>query len=127
MVKITMDHSAMIFYHRHPGIQKLRKLDEKGDIRLYNAITLDRDLEKMSETEMKVYNRLREMVFGREQKDLTLTEHGDLCLLVKHMKSKRDFFITLEKDKYKNLEKHRDLRIRFPDNKFLKEVKGKIK
>ena len=64
-----MDHSAMIFYHRHPGIQKLRKLEEKGDIRLYNAISLDRDLEKMSETEMKIYSRLREMVFGRESYD----------------------------------------------------------
>ncbi|UCC91998.1 MAG: hypothetical protein JSV39_01925 [Candidatus Aenigmatarchaeota archaeon] len=127
MVKITMDHSAMIFYHRHPVIQKLRKFDEDKEIRLYHAINLDRDLETMNETEGKMYERLREMVFGREQKDLNLTEHGDIMLLVNHMKNKRDFFLTLEKEKYKRLEGHRDLRIRFPDNKFLKEVRGMVK
>ncbi len=122
-----MDHSALIFYHRHPVIQKLRKLDEDKEIRLYHAINLDRDLETMSESEGKMYERLREMVFGREQKDLNLTEHGDLMLLVNHMKNRRDFFLTLEKEKYKNLEGHRDLKIRFPDNKFLKEVRGMVK
>ncbi len=127
MVKITMDHSAMIFYHRHHVIQKLRRLEEDRKIRIYNAITLDRDLETMNEIEGKIYERLREMVFGREQKDLNLTEHGDLMLLINHMKNKRDFFLTLEKGKYKNLEGHRDLRIRSPDNKFLKEVRGLIK
>lgn len=127
MVKITMDHSAMIFYHRHPVVQKLRKLDEDKEITLYHAINLDRDFETVSKTEEKIYNRLREMVFGRKQRDLSLTEHGDLMLLVNHMKNKRDFFITLEKGKYKNLEGHRDLKIRFPDNKFLKEVKGLVK
>ncbi|MEE9323505.1 MAG: hypothetical protein V3U72_03080 [Candidatus Aenigmarchaeota archaeon] len=127
MVKITMDHSTMIFYHRHPVVQKLRKLEEKGEIKLYHAINLDRDLETVSETEGKIYERLREMVFGRKQKDLNLTEHGDICLLVNHIKNKRDFFLTLENEKYKDLDKHRELKIRFPDNKFLKEVRGLVK
>jgi hypothetical protein len=127
MVKITIDHSAMIFYHRHPVIQKLKEMHEKRKIRLYNAISLDRDLEKMNQTEWKVYDKLREMVFEKQQRDLNLTDHGDLMLLVNHMKNKRDFFLTLEKEKYKNLEKHRDLKLRFPDNKFLKEVREMIK
>lgn len=127
MVKITMDHSALIFYHRHPVVQKLRKLDENKEITLYHAINLDRDFETVSKTEEKMYNTLREMIFGRKQRDLNLTEHGDLMLLVNHMKNKRDFFITLERGKYKNLKGHRDLKIRFPDNKFLKEVRGLVK
>ena len=127
MVKITIDHSAMIFYHRHPVIQKLNEMHEKKKIRLYHAISLDRELEKMSMTEWKVYDKLREMVFEKQQRDLNLTDHGDLMLLVNHMKNKRDFFLTLEKEKYKKLEKHRDLKLRFPDNRFLKEVRGMIK
>jgi len=127
MVKITLDHSALIFYHRHPVIQKLRELEKKKKVKLYHAINLDRELETLTETEQKIYDRLREMVFGREQKDLNLREHGDLMLLINHMKSKRDFFLTLEKEKYKNLEKHRDLKIRFPDEDFMKEVKGMIR
>lgn len=127
MVKITMDHSAMIFYHRHPVINELKKMHEDGKIKLYHAINLDRDLGTMSETEGKMYEHLREMVFGRKQKDLNLTEHGDLMLLINHMKNKRDFFITLEKGKYKKLERHHNLKIRFPDNKFLKEIGGMVK
>lgn len=127
MVRITLDHSAMIFYHRHQGIQKLRKLEEKGKVRLYHAVNLNRELESLSESEQKIYERLRELVFGRAQKDLNLTEHGDLMLLVNHIKNKRDFFVTLEKERYRNLEKHRNLKIRFPDNEFLREVRGMIR
>ena len=125
MVRITMDHSAMIFYHRHPGIQKLREMEEKDEVNIYNAITLDRQIETLSEIERKMHDRLKSMVFG--DRNITLTEHGDLVLLVNHIKSRRDFFLTLEKDKYRDLEKHRDLKIRFPDEKFLKEVRAIVK
>lgn len=124
MVSITLDHSAMIFYHRQPVIQRLRELEDKGDVRLYSAITLDHELEELSRDEMKLYHRLREMVFGREQRDMNLTEHGDIVLLINHMKSKRDFFLTLEKDKYGKVEKSRKIKVRFPDKGFLKEIRG---
>lgn len=122
-----MDHSAMIFYHRHPGIQELRKLEEDGKISLYHAITVDRELEELTDSEEEVYEKLREMIFGREQKHLNLTEHGDLVLLVKHMKSNRDFFLTLDEEKYDNVRSHRSLKVRFPDEVFIQEVRDLVK
>jgi len=125
MVSITLDNSAMIFYHRHPVIEGLRKLEEEGKLRLYHAQNLNRELASLSKTEEKIYERLREMVFGRER-DLNLMEHGDLVLLINHMKAKRDYFVTLEKERYANLGGHRNLAIRFPDKKFFREIEGRL-
>jgi len=126
MVSITMDHSAMIFYDRHPVINQLKKLEEEGKLRLFHAQNLNRDLGTLSRTEEKIYDTLRQMVFARPQHDLNLSEHGDLVLLVNHMKTKRDFFITLDKERYANLRGHRSLDIRFPDKKFLREIEGQL-
>ena len=124
MVKITLDHSGLIFFERHPELRKLLELNENDKIRVYHAINLEREIETLTESERKIYEKLRFVVFG--DKDLTLREHGDICLLINHIKSKRDFFVTMEKGKYAGLEKHRDLKIRFPDKKFLSEVKKSI-
>jgi hypothetical protein len=126
MVRITFDHSAMIFYDRHPVIGELKKLEDDGKVRIYHAQNLNRDLGSFSKMEEKMYERLRHIIFDKKQQDLTLTEHGDLSLLINHMKTKRDFFLTLEKGKYKSLEKHHGLKIRFPDEDFLDEVKEGI-
>jgi hypothetical protein len=122
MVRITMDHSAMVMGERDPVIKELNELDAKEKITIYNTITLDRELEELTESEGKMYESLREMVFGKEQKHLNLTEHGDLVLLVNHMKNKRDFFLTFDEKRYENLSSHRELKVRFPDKEFLKEV-----
>jgi hypothetical protein len=126
MVKITLDHSAMIIYDRHPVIDKLRKLNDEGKLTLYHAQNLNRDLGKLNATEEKIYDRLRHMVYGRKQSDLNLTEHGDIVLMINHMKSKRDYFLTLESEKYKSLRGHRNLDVRFPDEAFLKEIGKKL-
>ncbi|MFH1237302.1 MAG: hypothetical protein V1648_02760 [Candidatus Aenigmatarchaeota archaeon] len=126
MVKITLDHSAMIIYDRHPVIDKLKKLNDEGKLTLYHAQNLNRDLGKLNATEEKIYDRLRHMVYGRKQSDLNLTEHGDIVLMINHMKSKRDYFLTLEHDKYKSLRGHRNLDVRFPDEAFLKEIDKKL-
>jgi len=126
MVKITLDHSALIFHHRHPVIKELKELEKKGKIELYHADNLRRELEKLSTTEEKIYHKLREMVFGKPQADLTLIEHGDLCLLVNHLKSGRDYFVTLDANRYKNLKGHPKIKIRFADDVFLKEIQKDI-
>jgi hypothetical protein len=126
MVKITLDHSAMIFYDRHPAIERLIRMEEEGKVRLYHAQNLNRDLASINKTEEKIYDRLRQMVFARKQEDLNLAEHGDLVLLINHMKSKRDYFITMDKDRYANLHGHGSLDIRFPDDEFLSEIESRL-
>lgn len=122
MKKITMDHSAMVFFDRIPGIKKLKELHEDDKIKLYSSISVDRELASMDAEEKRLYEKLRKKVFGKEQKELNLMEHGDLCLLVNHIRSKRDFFITLEKEKYDNLGDRKGLNVRFPDDSFLNEI-----
>jgi len=126
MVKITLDHSAMIMNHRHPIIRELQKLEEEGKVRLYHADNLGRELASLSEGETRIYDRLREMVYGRPQGELNLAEHGDLVLLVNHMKSGRDYFLTLQAGKYDSLAGHRNLKVRTPDKKFLKEIHERV-
>lgn len=126
MFRITMDHSAMIFHDRHEAIERLVKLEQEGKLRLYNSQNLSRELASLSPTEEKVYHRLREMVFGKPQGDLNLADHGDLVLLVKHMKSGRDYFITMDSKKYASLKGHSKLDIRFPDEAFVSEVEGRL-
>jgi hypothetical protein len=122
-----MDHSALIFYDRYPVIEKLKKLDDDGKLRLYHAQNLNRDLGTLNKTEEKIYDRLRQMIFAKPQQDLNLTDHGDLVLLINHMKNKRDYFLTMDKEKYSSLLGHRNLDIRFPDDRFLSEVESKLK
>ena len=112
-------------HDRHPVMRELQKLQREGKVRLYHSDNLNRQLASLSETEEKVYQKLREMVFGRKQEELNLAEHGDLCLLINHMKAERDYFLTLEREKYRNLSGHRSLKVRFPDEDFLKEVKAR--
>jgi hypothetical protein len=121
-----MDHSALIFYDRHLVIEKLKKLDDDGKLRLYHAQNLNRDLGTLNKTEEKIYDRLRQMVFAKPQQDMNLADHGDLVLLINHMKNKRDYFITMNKEKYVSLSGHRHLDIRFPDDKFFKEVESRL-
>jgi hypothetical protein len=126
MVSITMDHSAMIFYHRHPAIERLRELEQEGKLRLFHSQNLSRELASLNKTEEKIYDRLRQMVFQRRQQDLNLAEHGDLVLLVNHMKSGRDYFLTLDQKRYESLRGHRSLDIRFPDKAFMKEIESRL-
>jgi len=121
MVRITLDHSGLTVHERHPGLRELIEMDEKDEVNIYNSITLEREIENLTQSEQKVYEQLRSMIFG--DKGVNLSEHADLCLLIKHMKAKRDFFFFIDKNKYKNLENHKDLKIRFPDREFLKEIK----
>ena len=101
MVRITLDHSGLTVHERHPELRELIEMDEKDEVNIYNSITLEREIENLTQSEQKVYEQLRSMIFG----------------------AKRDFFVTMDKNKYKNLEKHKDLKIRFPDREFLKEIK----
>ncbi len=126
MVEITLDHSAMIFYHRHPVIASLKRLEEEGKLSIHHAQSLNRELETLNETEGKMYERLREMVFAKPQQDLSLADHGDLVLLINHMKNKRDFFLTMDAARYASLAGHRRLDIRFPDRQFLKKIEGRL-
>ncbi len=81
MVKITLDHSLLVMHDRHPVLRELQKLQKEGKVRLYHSDNLSRQLASLSESEGKVYHKLREMVFGKAQQELNLSEHGDLCLL----------------------------------------------
>lgn len=130
MVEITLDKTSTIFYHRHPGIQKLRKLEEKGKVKLYHFINMDKELETLSKPEMRTYAKLRERIF--RDKDITLKEHADLCLLAKHKHTKRDFFVSLDKDNLLKEENRKFLEkmgisIREPNELFLKEIRPLIK
>jgi len=130
MVSITLDNTSTIYYHRHPEIQKLRKMEERGKVKLFHFVNMDKDLESLNKPEMRDYAKLRSKIFGG--KDLTLTEHADLCMLVKHKKARRNFFLSLDR---KNLlrEDNRKLlegmgiRIREPNKLFLKEIRSMIK
>ncbi|MCD6590931.1 MAG: hypothetical protein J7K72_03075 [Candidatus Aenigmarchaeota archaeon] len=125
MVKITLDHSALIFYHRHPGIKQLIDMHRQGSIRLYHATNADYELEELNEEERKAYEQLRAIIFGNNH--ITLTQHGDLCLLIKHMNFHRDYFVTLYPENYGDAEKYfKNLDIRFPDEEFIKELQRKI-
>lgn len=128
MVSITMDHSAMIIFRRHAGIDRLAQLEKEGNgkLRIFHAHNLGRDLASMSQTEQKIYDALRIMVFSKAQQELSLTDHADLVLLVNHMKNKRDYFLTMDQAKYATLEGHRNIDVRFPDKKFLKEVEIRL-
>jgi len=131
MVSITLDKTSTIYYHRHPGIQKLRKLEEKGKVKLYHFINMDKDLEDMSRQEIRTYEKIRAKIFGMRD-DITIAQHADLCLLAKHKTAKRDFFLSLDKgnllreENRKVLEKM-DIRIREPSKAFLDEIKPMIK
>jgi hypothetical protein len=109
-------------HDRHPVLRELQKLQREGKVRLYHSDNLNRQLASLSETEEKVYHKLREMVFGKPQQELNLAEHGDLCLLINHMKAGRDYFLTLESKRYDKLSGHRNLEVRFPDEAFLEEI-----
>lgn len=126
-IKITLDHHSLILNHRHPVIKELKNLEKQGYVRLYHSDNLRRHLEKLTPTEEKLYHKIREVIFGKQQQDLTLIEHGDICLLINHLKNKRDYFLTLDGEKYRKLKGHRSLEIRMPDEKFLKEIKKHIK
>ena len=120
-----MDHSTLAIHDRDPVIKELRKLDTDRKINIYNAITLERNIETMTESEEKIYEKLKEMVFGKERK-INLTDHADLLVLMNHLKSDRDFFVTFDKKKYENLSKHKHIKITVPDAKFLKEIKTRL-
>jgi len=126
MVKITLDNSLLVMHERHPVLRELQKLQKEGKVKLYHSDNLGRQLASLSETEEKVYHKLREMVFGKAQQELSLMEHGDLCLLVNHMKADRDYFLTLERKRYDNISGHRNLKVRFPDEAFLEEVMARL-
>nr|NIO23331.1 hypothetical protein [Candidatus Aenigmarchaeota archaeon]NIP41086.1 hypothetical protein [Candidatus Aenigmarchaeota archaeon]NIQ18138.1 hypothetical protein [Candidatus Aenigmarchaeota archaeon]NIS73674.1 hypothetical protein [Candidatus Aenigmarchaeota archaeon] len=118
MVSITLDKTSTIYYHRHPEIQKLRKLEERGKVKLYHFINMEKDLEALSKPEMMTYAKLRARIFG--DKDLTLLEHADLCLLAKHKQARRKFFLSLDKDNLlkeenRKLLEEMGIRIREPD------------
>ena len=126
MMKITLDHSAMTIYHRHPAMRGLGKLEEEGKVRIYHSHNLNRELGSLKPTEERIYSRLRDMVFGRKQEDLNLAEHADLLLLINHMKSKRDFFVTMDVPKYECLRGHGSLDVRFPDEALISEIEARL-
>ncbi|NIO22972.1 MAG: hypothetical protein GTN38_03005 [Candidatus Aenigmarchaeota archaeon] len=130
MVSITLDNASAIYYHRHPQIQKLRELEEKGKVKLFHFVNMDRDLESLSKPEMRTYAKLRERIF--REKDLTLSEHADLCLLAKHKQARRNFFLSLDRDNLlkeenRKLLEEMGIRIREPDKSFLKEIRPMIR
>jgi hypothetical protein len=130
MVSITLDKASAIYYHRHPEIQKLRKLEEGGKVKIYHFINMDKDLEALSKPEMRTYAKLRVRIFG--DRDITLREHADLCLLAKHKQSKRDFFLSLDRDNFLREENRKllegmGIRIREPGKSFLKEIRPMIR
>jgi|GEM_PF-2642181 len=126
MVSITLDKASTIYYHRHPHIQKLRKLEEKGKVRLFHFVNMDEDLEELSKPEMRTYAKLRTRIF--RDREITLSEHADLCLLAKHRHAKRDFFLSLDRDNLlreenRKLLEETGIRIREPGKPFLKEIR----
>jgi len=130
MVSITLDKTSTIYYHRHPHIQKLRELEEKGKVELYHFINMDKDLEILSKPEMRTYAKLRTRIF--RERDITLKEHADLCLLAKHRHAKRNFFLSLDKENLlkeenKKLLEEMGIRIREPNESFLKEIMPMMK
>ena len=131
MVSITLDKTSTIYYHRHPGIQKLRKLEEKGKVRLYHFINMDKELENMNKHEIRSYEKLRAKIFGMKD-DITIAQHANLCLLAKHKTAKRDFFLSLDRDNLqreenRNFLENMGIRIREPSKSFLDEIKPMIK
>lgn len=130
MFSITLDNASTIYYHRHPEIQKLRKMEEKGKVKLYHFVNMDKELESLNKPEMRTYAKLRTRIFG--DRELTLTEHADLCMLVKHKMAKRNFFLSLDrknllKEENQKLLEGMGIRIREPSKSFLREIRPKRK
>jgi hypothetical protein len=131
MIKITLDAHCVRLKEKHPVLVELSDLEKKKKVKFY---TSESELEKLEKIDKKLYEKLTKICFPDKTEDVSLTtlDVENLCMLINHVKSKRDFFLTLnhenfiEKGKREKLGRFK-IKVRKPDEKFVSELKNILK
>jgi hypothetical protein len=86
------------------------------------------DMKKLKKLDMKLYHKLKEICFPNvPHSDININDHINLCLMTDHAKSKGEFFVTLDPEKFiKNGKKEKleklNVKVRMPTPEFFEEL-----
>jgi hypothetical protein len=126
MIKVTLDTTLSTNINgSHPILFEIKNMEKSKKLKIF---TLESQAERLDKIDKGLYRKMKKIFFP--DRSITTTNHSDLCLLVDHLESKRDYFLTLNQENFlRNASKLEGLniRIRRPDQGFIDELNELIK